>query len=160
LNDVVSQLKHAAQDLGLPLVAVPHGHSTKTVMIRSEHVEHVMAHNSGKLPFADRDAYNAYVFASAYHRDAILSQSTMVGGNAKVWGSARFNDLWVPRLYAQAPTWTPPDTARGRRITLFFVPKWNNLVNRQATLELMAAIARSAMLHLVIRGHARGALLG
>ena len=155
LNDVVSQLKHAAQDLGLPLVAVPHGHSTKTVMIRSEHVERVMAHNSGKLPFADRDAYDAYVFASAYHRDAILAQSTMVGGNAKVWGSARFNDLWVPRLYAQASTWTPPDTARGRRITLFFVPKWNNLVNRQATLELMASIARSAVLHLVIRGHAR-----
>ncbi len=155
INDVVSQLKHAAQDLDLPLVAVPHGHSTKTVMIRSEHVESVMSQNSGKLPFADRDAYHAYVFASAYHRDAIVAQSTMTGRNAKVWGSARFNDLWVPRLYAQAPEWVPPVSARGRRSVLFFIPKWNNLVSRQPTVDLMADIAKNPALHLVIRGHAR-----
>jgi hypothetical protein len=116
-----------------------------------------MAKHGGRLPFADRDGFAAYVFASRYHRDAILASSTMSGRNIEVWGSPRFNDVWVPRLYAQAPLWSLPQTGVGRRVVLFFVPKWNNLIDRVETLRLMIAIAEQPGLHLVVRGHIRSA---
>ena len=151
-----SQLQFAARDLSLPVVALPHGHSTKTTIIRSEHVRSTSDANSGKLPFADRDSFAAYVFCSEYHRDAVAMNSDMHGANLRVWGSPRFNDAWVPQLYAQAPDITlPPLPAGGVRRVLFFVPKWQNLVNRDATMQLIAALAADSRIQLVVRGHLR-----
>ena len=62
--DFFLQLQFSARDLGIPTVALPHGHSTKTNIILSEHVRSEMEKHSGKLPFADRDSHTAYVFAS------------------------------------------------------------------------------------------------
>jgi len=155
-TDYFVQLQLAAADLGIPTVALPHGHSTKTTIIRSRHVREMSAAHGDKLPFADRDSFAAYVFCAGYHRDAIVEGSTMSGGNARVWGSARFNDAWVPRLYAEAsPITLPPLAAGVKRRVLFFVPKWQNLVDRQATTQLIAALGANANIQLVIRGHLR-----
>ena len=155
-TDYFVQLQLAAADLGIPTVALPHGHSTKTTIIRSRHVREMSAAHGDKLPFADRDSFAAYVFCAGYHRDAIVEGSTMSGGNARVWGSARFNDAWVPRLYAEAsPITLPPPAAGVKRRVLFFVPKWQNLVDRQATMQLIAALGANANIQLVVRGHLR-----
>ena len=155
-TDYFVQLQLAAADLGIPTVALPHGHSTKTTIIRSRHVREMSAAHGDKLPFADRDSFAAYVFCAGYHRDVIVEGSTMSGGNARVWGSARFNDAWVPRLYAEAsPITLPPHAAGVKRRVLFFVPKWQNLVDRQATMQLIAALGANANIQLVVRGHLR-----
>ncbi len=154
--DFFLQLQFSARDLGVPTVALPHGHSTKTTIILSEHVRSEMEKHSGKLPFADRDSHTAYVFASDYHRDAILTNSSMSGVNARVWGSARFNDAWVKRLYEVVPNVSlPPLGDSQRRRVLFFVPKWQNLIDRPATIQLISTLGSHPQLQLVVRGHLR-----
>jgi hypothetical protein len=150
------QLQFAARDMQVPTAALPHGHSTKTSIIRSKHVQAVMDANGGKLPFADRDSHAAYVFASGYHRDVIVDHSTMSGHNTQVWGSARFNDAWVARLYAATPPAELP-TLRSEQLrrVLLFVPKWHNLVDKAQTLQLIAALGAERRIQLVVRGHLR-----
>ena len=151
-----TQLQLAARELSIPVVALPHGHSTKTTIIRSEHVKSRSDTNMGKLPFADRDSFAAYVFCSDYHRDAILANSDMDGSNLRVWGSPRFNDAWVAQLYAHAPTVSLPALPAGAmRRVLLFVPKWQNLVDRSATMKLIAALGADSRIQLVVRGHLR-----
>jgi hypothetical protein len=137
-------------------VALPHGHSTKTTIIRSQHVQAVMDGNSGRLPFADRDSHVAYVFASTYHRDVIVGHSTMSGKNTQVWGSARFNDEWVPQLYGAttAAQLSPLRPEQLRRV-LLFIPKWHNLVDKEQTLQLIVELGACESLQLVVRGHLR-----
>lgn len=155
-TDVSLQLLLAARELGLPTVALPHGHSTKTTIIKSRHVQGAVEMNEGKLPFADRDSYAAYVFCSTYHRDAIVKSSTMNGANAVAWGSARFNDDWVSRLYRHSRSATLPNLHSGEiRRVLFFLPKWQNLINRPETIRLVATLAATGRVQLVVRGHLR-----
>jgi len=71
------QLQLVAREMGIPVVSLPHGHSTKTTLVPSEHIREVAAAHEGKLPFADRDSFAAYVFASDYHRRVIVENSTM-----------------------------------------------------------------------------------
>ena len=155
------QLQMAAKELEIPTVALPHGHSTKTTIIRSRHVQERSAANGDLLPFADRDSFAAYVFCSGYHRDAIVKNSDMSATNTVVWGSPRFNDAWVPQLYALTPVVNLPVLAKGAlRRVLFFVPKWQNLVDRAATLQLITALGADDRLQLVVRGHLRAEAAG
>ena len=150
------QLQLAAKELEIPTVALPHGHSTKTTIIRSRHVQERSAANGDVLPFADRDSFAAYVFCSGYHRDVIVQNSDMSATNTVVWGSPRFNDTWVPQLYAEAPAANLPVLCQGAlRRVLFFVPKWQNLVDRAATMQLIGALSADNRLQLVVRGHLR-----
>ena len=150
------QLQHAASDLGIPVVALPHGHSTKVNLVASRHVQETKNAHGGKLPFADRDSFAAYVFCSEYHREAVVGGSTMSGENVQVWGSARFNDVWVPKLYAESKEANLPKmpTSAIRRV-LFFVPKWQNLVDRLETMRLIEALGSEQRIQLVMRGHLR-----
>lgn len=155
-TDLSLQLLFAARDSNIPAVALPHGHSTKTTIVRNPHVEATMVANGGKLPFADRNSFAAYVFCAAYHRDSIVENSTMSGTNAVVWGSARFNDHWVPRLYRHSQLAVLPDLKKGEtRRVLFFLPKWQNLIDRPETIHLIAALAATKRVQVVIRGHLR-----
>ena len=155
-TDYFLQLQLAAQQLSIATVALPHGHSTKTTIIHSQHVQAVMDGNAGRLPFADRDSHAAYVFASEYHRDVIVGHSTMSGNNTQVWGSARFNDEWVPKLYTATSTaQLPPLRPTQHRRVLLFIPKWHNLVDKQRTLQLIAELGSCESLQLVVRGHLR-----
>jgi len=155
LSDIVLQVQYAAQELGIPTVALPHGHSVKTNLVLSPHVRATLDAHGGKLPFANRDSFAAYVFCSAYHRDVIISNSAMSGRNAVVWGSARFSETWIAeltKLTAGSAKVTPrPNTRR----VLFFVPKWHNLVDRSATMELLTAMSREPSLHVLVKAHPR-----
>jgi hypothetical protein len=96
------------------------------------------------------------VFASEYHRKVIVNNSTMSGTNTYVWGSARFNDVWVQRLYDATPTTELPPMVGGQiRRVLLFVPKWHNLVDRVETMKLIGALGNQPELQLVVRGHLR-----
>ena len=151
-----AQLQLAARDLQVPTVALPHGHSTKTSIIRNQHVQAVMDANCGKLPFADRDSFAAYVFASGYHRDVVVNHSMMRGENTQVWGSARFNDDWVARIYAATPSAELPELRSEQiRRVLLFVPKWHNLVDKVQTLQLVAALGAERRIQLIVRGPLR-----
>lgn len=150
------QLLRSARDAQLPTVALPHGHSTKTSLIHSAHVRSVMETHGGVLPFKDRDSFTKYVFASEYHRDVILGHSNMSGQHVEVWGSARFNDEWVRRLYEAVPSADLPDlTGQQVRRVLFFVPKWNNLVDKNLTFALLSQLGNAPSLQVVVRGHLR-----
>ncbi|MFM7898288.1 MAG: hypothetical protein ACKO97_04905, partial [Actinomycetota bacterium] len=81
--------------------------------------------------------------------------------NTVVWGSPRFNDAWVPQLYAQAPSVTLPEVPSvALRRVLFFVPKWQNVVDRAATMQLIAGLGADNRLQLVVRGHLRAEAAG
>lgn len=156
LGNAVIQLQFAAHELGIATVALPHGHSTKTTLILNEHVRSMMSRHAGRLPFADRDSFAAYVFAAEYHRKVIIENSSMSAANTEVWGSARYNDVWVPQMYGHTSPAQLPALPHGpvRRV-LFFVPKWQNLVDRAATLQLIAGLGADNRLQLVVRGHLR-----
>jgi hypothetical protein len=150
------QLQLAAGELGIPTVTLPHGHSTKTTIIRSEHVRERSSANAGKLPFADRDSFAAYVFCSEYHRNVILENSDMNPNNVVVWGSPRFNDQWVSLAYDSTRAADLPAMSYSAvRRVLFFIPKWQNLVDRAATIKLVAALGADRRIQLVVRGHLR-----
>jgi hypothetical protein len=154
-GDFIDQALHAARDLGIPTVALPHGHSVKTSLVRSPHVRATLDAHGGKLPFANRDSFAAYVFCSGYHRDVIVSKSTMSGRNAVVWGSARFSEEWVAQLTALTAGSVKIARRPNTRRVLFFVPKWHNLVDRAGTIELLTALSRDARLHVLVKAHPR-----
>ena len=153
--DFMPQVQHAARDLGIPTVALPHGHSVKTSLVLSPHVRTTLDAHGGKLPFANRDSFAAYVFCSGYHRDVIVSNSTMSGRNAVVWGSARFSETWIAELTKVTAGSVNVARQPNTRRVLFFVPKWHNLVDRAATMELLTAMSRERSLHVLVKAHPR-----
>ena len=155
VSDFVLQMQYAARDLGIPTVALPHGHSVKTNLVLSPHVRATLDAHGGKLPFSNRDSFAAYVFCSGYHRDVIVSNSTMSGRNAVVWGSARFSETWITELTKLTAGSVNVARRPGTRRVLFFVPKWHNLVDRSATMELLAAMSREPSLHVLVKAHPR-----
>lgn len=156
-SDFVLQIQYACASLGIQTVSLPHGHSTKMSLIRSAHIQDVLNANGQKLPFSNRNSFAKYVFASAYHRDVILENSDLSPANVEVWGSARFSAEWTKLLYEISPPAHIPDRKPGQaHRVLFFIPKWHNLVDRGATIELLFALASLPSIQLVIRGHIRG----
>ncbi len=155
--DFVLQMQYACRSLGIPTVSLPHGHSTKMSLIRSDHVQKVLDANDQKLPFSNRNSFAKYVFASEYHRDVIINNSDLSPANVEVWGSARFSPEWTRLLYQISPQAIIPNrTPRQNHRVLFFIPKWHNLVDRKATIELLIALAAIPSIQLVVRGHVRG----
>ena len=146
------QLQIVAREMGIPVVSLPHGHSTKTSLVPSEHIREVAATHGGKLPFADRDSFAAYVFASEYHRRVIVDNSTMSGMNTQVWGSVRFSKEWIDVLYSRPGA---SIDAGGSRRVLVFLPKWHNGVDRPATIAMLRALGTQPGLHVVVAGHIR-----
>jgi hypothetical protein len=155
-TDFVLQAQLQVKRLGIPTVALPHGHSTKLNLVRSKQVEQALTANNGLLPFANRDSFDAYVFCAQYHQDVIVGNSTMSGRNAQVWGSARFSREWLHELYRIAPQVLLPALSASQHRVLFFLPKWHNVVDRQATLSLLCALGTMPTIQLVISGHVRG----
>ena len=157
-TDFVLQAQYACAGLAIPTVSLPHGHSTKTMLIKSDRVAEAFGANDGKLPFANRNSFAKYVFCSGYHRDVIVGNSTMSGSNVEVWGTARFSPEWIEQLYKIAPSVNlPPLRSDQKHRVLMFLPKWHNLVNKTATLSLLTALGKLDNIQLVIAGHVRGA---
>jgi len=157
-TDFVLQAQYACAGLGIPTVSLPHGHSTKTMLIQSDRVAEAFAANNGKLPFANRNSFAKYVFCSGYHRDVIVENSSMSGNNVEVWGTARFSPEWIEQLYKIAPLVNLPSLRSNQKHrVLMFLPKWHNLVNKTATLSLLTALGKLENIQLVIAGHVRGA---
>ena len=154
-SDFVLQVQYSARDLGIPTVALPHGHSVKTNLVLSPHVRATLDAHGGKLPFANRDSFAAYVFCSGYHRDVIVANSTMSGHNAVVWGSARFSETWIAELTKLTAGSVNVARRPNTRRVLVFVPKWHNLVDRAATMELLTAMSRESSLHVLVKAHPR-----
>lgn len=153
-SDFPRQLQLAAKDLRIPVVALPHGHSLKDGSIGSQHARDVAEGNGGKLPFSNRDSFAAYVVAHESERQFLVQCSDMHGANIQVWGSARFSPAWVKLLYSSC---TPFDGGASdfRKRVLFFIPKWNNLIHRQETLEMLQSLGMHSELDLWIRSHPR-----
>jgi len=155
-SDLPTRFKEFADVSLIPTVAVPHGHTALTSLVRTRHVVEVLERNDGKLPFADRDSFTRYVFASAYHREKMVQSSTMSGENVRVWGSARYNRKWVELLYTNTATSSLiGHNSHGKRRILFFLPKWFNLVDRAGTIDLLNEITKLSSIEMTIRAHAR-----
>lgn len=155
--DFVLQMQYACRSMGIPTACLPHGHSIKMSLIRGAHIQEVLDSNNQKLPFSNRNSFAKYVFASAYHRDVVLQNSDLSSDNVEVWGSARFSPEWTQLLYQLSPpAGIPPRNEMQRYRVLFFIPKWHNLVDRDATIKLLSALAGLASIQLTVRGHVRG----
>lgn len=151
------QMQYACRSMGIPTVSLPHGHSTKLSLIRGAHIQEVLNKNNQKLPFSNRNSFAKYVFASAYHRDVVLHNSDLSPQNVEVWGSARYSPEWTQLLYQLSPPANVPQRSEVQKNrVLFFVPKWHNLVDRDATIRLLFALADLSSIQLIIRGHVRG----
>lgn len=149
------QLQHAARHLGIPVVALPHGHSLKQSSIGSRHAQEVALQNDGFLPFQNRDSFAAYVVAHESDRRFLTDLTTMSGLNIKVWGSARFSPQWIARLYSRDSRRNSSKVNNSRTKVLFFLPKWNNSINRRETIGLLYKLASIPELKLWIREHPR-----
>ena len=147
------QLQFAAAKLKLPTVSFPHGHSTKTSLVPSEHIRGVVSDHGGKLPFRNRDSFSAYIFGSEYHRRVIVENSEMSGKNTEVWGSARFSSEWIELLYSRTPQ-ARIESGERRRV-LMFLPKWHNSIDREGTMSLLRRLGEEGRLHVAIAGHLR-----
>lgn len=151
-TDFPLQLQFAAQVLRIPVVALPHGHAMKELSIGSAHARHVAERHNGRLPFGNRDSFSAYVVAHRTDREFLTQRTELSGKNVAVWGSARFSPQWVASLYE---TVVPFRTDSSARKVLFFLPKWQNMIDRTATLSLLAALGATPGLELWIREHPR-----
>jgi hypothetical protein len=155
-SDIISHMKYVALELKVPTVALPHGHSTKMGIIKNKHTKLLLDLNNGLLPFSNRNSFSAYVFCAEFHREAIVSNSTMSGENAFAWGSLRYNDVWVEYLYGITPEFSLPKK-EGSQIyrVLFFLPKWQNLIDRNLTMKLIIQLSKLPTIQLIVKCHVR-----
>jgi hypothetical protein len=154
--DFSLQLQVAARDLGVPVVALPHGHAllSDEVAFPGNHALEIATQNFGRLPFSNRDSFSAYVVAHETDRRYLIRRTEMSGDNVVVWGSARFSPEWVQTLYDNtfdAQVFSPDL----RRKTLFFLPKWNSRIHRQETIDLLRRLADHPEIELVVAEHPR-----
>ena len=156
LLDFSTQVQFAARDLGVPIVALPHGHAllTSELTFPGNHALEVATENSGRLPFGNRDSFDAYVVAHDSDREFIVNRTQMSGNNVVVWGSARFSPEWVHTLY-EGTRESDVFRKHGLIKTTFFLPKWNSRINRPLTIDLLELLSRSRELDLVIAEHPR-----
>lgn len=147
------QIQMAAHSLAIPVVALPHGHAMKMTSIGSLHAFEVARQNSGKLPFKSRESFSAYVVAHQSDKDFLIQRSDMSGKNVEVWGSARFSPQWIEKLYESCKPFV--GDSKGQLNVLFFLPKWNNFIDRAKTLDLLTALGRLNHVELWIREHPR-----
>ena len=156
LLDFSTQIQFASRDLGIPIVALPHGHAllTSELTFPGNHALDVASRNRGRLPFGNRDSFDAYVVAHELDRQFSIHRTTMSGKNVVVWGSARFSPEWIKILYEET---SQSDVFRkhGLPKTTFFLPKWNSRIDRRQTIDLLELLSRSAQLDLVIAEHPR-----
>lgn len=149
------QIQLAALKLRIPVVALPHGHSLKDASIASKQAQLIAIEGGGRLPFQNRDSFAAYVVAHESDRKFLTEKTTMSGHNIRVWGSARFSPRWVKLLYATSGKPMSPRTKKSSLKILFFLPKWNNSIHRQETINLLSALSSIANIELWIREHPR-----
>lgn len=155
--DFPIQLQRVAKALGIPVVALPHGHSLKVNSIASKTALDIARENAGLLPFRNRESFAAYVVASEDDRDFLCKSSDMNVRNVQVWGSPRFCAEWVEKLYGERLS----DLRRAQMapsnvlIVMCFLPKWNNSIERSPFLELLHGLAKEPLVELWLREHPR-----
>ena len=155
-RDYSSQIQHVAQHLGIPVVALPHGHAllSKSLEFTGKHAAEVARDHGGRLPFSDRESFAAYVVAHETDKRYLLGRTDMRGTNIRVLGSARFSPDWINRLYSKT---SPSDLFSSESLTrvLFFLPKWNAWINREAVISLLLSLASLKEIELVVAEHPR-----
>lgn len=149
------QIQLAALKLRIPVVALPHGHSLKDASIASKQAQQIAINGGGRLPFQNRDSFAAYVVAHESDRKFLTEKTTMSGHNIRVWGSARFSPRWVKLLYTTSRKPMSPCAKKTPLKILFFLPKWNNSINRQETITLLSELSSTPDIELWIREHPR-----
>ena len=155
--DFPIQLQLVAKGLGIPVVALPHGHSLKVSSIASKTALSVACENAGLLPFRNRESFTAYVVASEDDREFLRKRSDMCVKNVQTWGSPRFCVEWVKKLYGERLS----DVRRAHMtpsngiVVMCFLPKWNNSIEKAPFLELLHGLAKEPLLELWLREHPR-----
>lgn len=150
-----SQLIMAGRSLGLPLVCLPHGVSTKLNIDISPHAREALEEHGGELPFEDRNCFTAYVFTSELQRRLFIEKARLRPEKAQAWGSLRFCPEWMKILERILPSATLPPKGKGRVRVLFFLPKWYNRVDKDKTVSLLKALAGREDVQLVLGIHPR-----
>lgn len=149
------QLLRAAKSVGVAAFCLPHGLNMKLNLDINPHVIETLEKHGGALPFADRNSFTAYVFNTAYHRDMYVAHARMDAAIAVAWGSLRFCPQWMDVIARICPPAGLPSKRAGRTRVVFFLPKWNNRVDKAATLALLDAVAARPDIELVLKMHPR-----
>jgi hypothetical protein len=144
----------AAVDTAIPVIALPHGVSTKSTVDYNPKLTERMKQHGGELPFDDRNCFAAWVFPWQHHRTLTVQHARMRPDIAQTWGSLRFSPEWMTVLREICPPANLPDKGSRLRV-VFFLPKWGNRVDQEATVRLIRSLADRDDLQLVLKTHPR-----
>jgi hypothetical protein len=149
----------AARLLGRPVVCLPHGLNIKLGRggVNGELLP-------GSYDWHDRNRFAAYVLNTEHQRRWYVERAAGDPSVMQTWGSVRWAPEWFERNRQLTPkfTWPAEESSdggpSGRPLrVVFMVPKWRNRVNKDATLELVARLAKMRGIALAVKGHPRPA---
>ena len=154
-GSIRSLVLRVSKNIGVKTICLPHGLNTKNNILTNPHVVRVFNENGAKLPFADRNDFSRYVFANQRHRELFLMYSDLDPAVAVAWGSLRFCPQWREKLRTITPPLPEDLRNQCNRLVVFFLPKWQNHVNRSATIDLIHAVLELPSVKVIVKDHPR-----
>lgn len=144
---------NAAEQLGIPKVALPHG--LNIYLNEDIHPWRAKVFEQGKEPFASRSAFDAYVTQSEYDR----RQEGRLGIEPDihhVLGSARYYPEWQAINEDLYDAYRATGETDGKLRVVFMLPHWKYYVDEETTLNLISELADRDWIYLVVKEHTRG----
>jgi len=138
----------AAKSLGLRTLSFPQG----AYIFQNDDANPRVAEavKRGEKPRADYNVYDAYVFQSTYHRDLQVKlgiDETL----SRVIGSPRYCAEWLSINDTFNPDFMPAKVCGDRLKVVIMLQSWSYNLDKEATLEGIAALAEQDWIYLVVK---------
>lgn len=156
LNTITLRIRliRMAKKVKIPIFALPHGVYTKLNLDYSPRIRNALREYNGKVPRADLNIFDFFIFTSEFHRQLYLKHSPLHAEITQTWGSLRFCPEWTEIMRKICPRASLPERNGAVRL-LFFLPKWFNFVDRDSTLNLISSLAERRDIQLILKAHPR-----
>jgi hypothetical protein len=147
----------AAQKLKIKNVCIPHGQNIFLNFDVNQHLIDFHQRTRRWPDFSPRNKFDLYIVQTEHHRRWNIEW----GMNPKIivkLGSMRFHPDWVKKHLAFFPAYKSKFSSSfvGHVKIVFFIPHWHYNVDYENTINLIARLAKSNFIELVIKGHTRG----
>ena len=158
-RDLARYLLAPAEKLGIKRFSLPHGYHIWT----NEQVTEAMVSlgpTHPKFDFKNRSRFTAYVVQSENAKKFSLKRN-ISETTIKVLGSPRFSKEWskINLSAALAEVGQTLDHIPQPYIVTF-LGNWNYRIDRDSCLRMLSRLEKVPNLHIVIKGHSRGDLIG
>src|SRR4029079_16888964 len=122
LKAVRPSLLLACREEGIPVIALPHGISTKMEAAYNPKIATMLQREGGKLPQEDRNSFAVWVHNTERERDVNIAVGGMRPEIAEVWRSVRFSPEWMCVMRTACPPSSVAAKPAGRQRVVFFLP--------------------------------------